>query len=340
MENEIATPRKRARQIGREALERRLRQTMAEGALSHGWIVSGPAGAGKATLAFRIARALLEPQALKDEDSLQMEESVRTFRLIASGAHPDLFVAERLLDEKKGKYQAEITVETIRKLTGFLNRTASGGGARVAIVDTANDMNRNAANALLKVLEEPPAGAILLLLSASPGRLLATIRSRCRTIELPPLSDEQVIGFLTDEGVEKNTAETVTPFAKGRPGYALYLAMGEGAEAIKLGQSFLKAAAKDGDISRIIAGVTGKAGEERWPIFRDTVLSSLSDAARATARGEGAAVLPDAEAASLLAAWEALSVLVARGEGLNLDRSQLLHAMAYDLRAALRQEAA
>lgn len=341
MDEDIPSPRIRADQVGREALEKRLRQTMQEGALSHGWILSGPPGSGKATLAYRIARALLEPKSLEHDDSLQIPPGARAFRLIASGAHPDLFVAERLWDEKKGKHQTEITVETVRKLTGFLNRTASGGGARVAIVDTADDMNRNAANALLKVLEEPPAGAILLLLSASPGRLLATIRSRCRTIELPPLNDDEVIAFLTAEGVEQKSAETIAPFAKGRPGYALQLAMGEGAEAIKLSQSFLKAAAKNGDLTHIIAGFSGKAGEGRWPVFRDTVLSSLSDAARAVAKAEGGAIVPfDADAPSLLAAWEALSELVARGEALNLDRAQLIHAMAHDLRAALRQKAA
>ncbi len=340
MDEGLPDPRERASQIGREALETDLRRTMAEGALNHGWIVSAPTGSGKATLAFRVARALLAPSALTSADSLRMDHSERTFRLVASNAHPDLFVAERLWDEKKGKYQTEITVETVRKLTNFLNRTASGGGARVAIVDTADDMNRNAANALLKVLEEPPAGAILLLLSSSPGRLLPTIRSRCRTIELPRISDDVVIKFLAEEGVNVDAARTIAPFANGRPGYALQLAMGEGAEAIKLSQAFLNAAIGGGDISQIIAGVTGKAGEARWPIFRDTVLSSLSEATRTVALGDLPATLGIVNAQGLLLAWEALSRLVARGEALNVDRTQLIHAMAHDLRVACRNQAA
>ncbi len=340
MNIDLIPPQARAGQTGREALERSLRRTMAGGALSHGWIVAAPPGAGKATLAYRIARALLDPAALVDDESLQMEAGGRTFRHIASGAHPDLFVAERLWDEKKGKRQSEITVESIRKLTSFLNRTASGGGARVAIVDTADDMNRNAANALLKVLEEPPVGAILMLLAASPGRLLPTIRSRCRKIELSPLSDDDVVAFLESEGVDGQSARRIAPFAKGRPGYALQLAAGDGGEAIALAQSFLKAAAKEGDVARIASGLAGKVGEERWPVFRDAVLAALSDGARCVARGEQADILAGADASALLAGWEALSALVARGEALNLDRGQLINAMAFDLRVALKRQAA
>jgi DNA polymerase-3 subunit delta' len=201
-------------------------------------------------------------------------------------------------------------------------------------------MNRNAANAILKALEEPPEGAILMLLSASPGRLLPTIRSRCRMIDLPPLQDDWVSAFLIDEGVDRNTAETVAPFARGRPGYALQLAAYDGAEAISLSNMFLKAAADGGDISKVIGGVSGKAGEGRWSVFREIVLSSLANSARRTALGDPCEIFPNVTSSSLLAGWELLSALLARGEALNLDRAQLVNAMAYDLRAALRQEAA
>ena len=340
MDEDLIPPRMRARQIGRQALEARLRAAMGEGALSHGWIIAGPEGAGKATLAYRIARGLLDPSALTDADSFDMPETARAFRLIAAEAHPDLFIAERMWDEKKEKHQSEITIETIRKLISFLNRTASGGGARVAIVDTADDMNRNAANALLKALEEPPKGAILLLLSAAPGRLLPTIRSRCRRIELPPVSDRDVEAFLVAEGADPGQAKNIASHARGRPGYALQLAANDGAEAIGLALAFLKAAQSGGALAPIIAGVTGKAGEARWPIFRDTVLASLSDAAR-TAATDGAAIGFDGvSAGALLDGWQALTQLAGRGEALNLDRGQMLEAMAYDLRAALRGRAA
>ncbi|MFC2953156.1 DNA polymerase III subunit delta' [Marinicaulis aureus] len=340
MEDELTPPRTQSRQIGRSALERRLRAAMGEGTLTHGWILAGPEGAGKATLAYRIARALLEPSALTDEHSLDMPETARSFRHIAAEAHPDLFVAERLYDEKKGRRQGEITVETIRKLTQFLNRTASGAGARVAIVDTADDMNRNAANALLKALEEPPEGATLLLLSSAPGRLLPTIRSRCRRIDLPPVANAEIEKLLLDEGVSAGDAGNIADHARGRPGYALTLAAGEGAEAIKLAHGFLQAAQKGSDLSRIISGVSGKAGEARWPVFRDTVISNLSDASRMAATEGSAAGFTNADAGDLLEAWQAVTALMGRGEALNLDRGQLLEAVAFDMRHALKRKAA
>ena len=340
MDEDLIEPRARARQTGREALEKSLHRTLDVGTLSHGWIVAGPEGAGKATLAYRLARAVLDPDALNSADTLDMDETARTFRLIAGNAHPDLFVAERLWDEKKSKYQAEITVETIRKLTAFLSRTAAGGGARVAIVDCADDMNRNAANALLKALEEPPANTLLLLLSSTPGRLLPTIRSRCRRIDLAPLSDELVESFLIDEGVSIDDAKNIASHARGRPGYALSLAEGEGADAIRLAHRFLTAAQKGGDISKIISGVSGKAGEARWPVFLDTVLTELSDAARTAAMGAHAKSFEGVSPGGLLNAWQMLTHLSSRGEALNLDRAQMLQAMAFDLRAALKDQAA
>lgn len=336
MDLELRLPQERENQIGRADVEAPLRAAMEEGVFSHGWIVAGPPGAGKATLAYRIARGLLDPTALAEPNSFQVPAEARVFHLVAAGAHPDLFIAERLWDEKKGKHQAEITVETVRKLTQFLNRTASGGGWRVAIVDTADNMNRNAANALLKALEEPPAKTLLLLLSASPGRLLPTIRSRCRRIDLPPLEDEEVAQLLAQEGVPGDAAETLVAAARGRPGYALRLAADDGVEAIRIAERFLAAAAKGDDIARYASALTGKGAETRWEIFKAALGEALSDGARAAARGRPALASPSA----LLSAWETATSLIARGEGLNLDRAQLVHALAHDIRAALKSEAA
>ena len=336
MDIELQRPQERSAQIGRAALEAPLRAAMEKGVFSHGWIIAGPQGAGKATLAYRIARGVLDPSALQREDSFDVSPDARVFHLIAAGAHPDLFVAARIWDEKKAKHQAEITVETIRKLTGFLNRTASGGGWRVAIIDTADDMNRNAANALLKALEEPPAKTLLMLLSASPGRLLPTLRSRCRRIDLPPLDDEAVRGLLVNEGVEAGAIDALVGAARGRPGYALRLAAEDGVEAIRLAERFFSAAAKDDDISKYASALAGKGADSRWEIFKAALIEGLSEAARKAARGEAAPASPSA----LLAAWETAGQLIARGEGLNLDRGQLIFALAHDIRAALKAEAA
>lgn len=330
----------RANHVGLKTVEARLRITMAEKALTNGWIIAGPEGAGKATLAYRLARGLIEPSSLSAPDSFDMPETSRAFRLIASEAHPDLFVAARLWDEKKNKHQSEITVETIRKLTSFLHHTAAGGGARVAIIDTADQMNKNAANALLKALEEPPENTVLFLLSSAPGRLLPTIRSRCRRIHLESVEDEIIERFLISEGVDHSQARNIAAHARGRPGYALSLALNEGAETIRLAMVFVNSAQKGDSLSAVIAGLSGKANDARWPTFRDAVLSSLSDAARVAAIKGVAAGFEGVNAAALLEAWQALSQLVTRGEALNLDRVQLVEAMAFDLRAALREKAA
>ncbi len=340
MEMELLSPEARAGLTGRADIERRLRATRADGALNHGWIIAGPKGAGKATLAYRMARGLLDPRALSRDSDFEVSPEARVFHLVAANAHPDLFVAARAWDEKKSRYQSEITVETIRKLISFMNRTAAGGGERVAIIDTADDMNRNAANALLKVLEEPPANTTLLLLSAAPGRLVATIRSRCRRIDLPPLADDEIETLLIEDGVAADEARTIAPFARGRPGYALTLAAGEGVEAIKLAQGFLRAAALNSDIGHFIAGLTGKAGDGRWEIFKEAIVDTLSDAARSAALGAVSPLFENAAPAALVRAWEETAALISRGEGLNLDRGQLIYAVAYDLRAGLNGRAA
>ena len=332
-------PRERERQIGREALELSLAGQIRAGALGHGWLVVGGAGAGKATLAYRIARALLDPKALAG-DTLSMPADSRTFRLIAQSAHPDLFVAERRVDAKTERVATEISVETIRDLIAFMNRTAAFGGWRVAIVDSADDLNRNSANALLKILEEPPPRSTLLLLTAAPGRLLPTIRSRCRRIHLDAVPDSDIAAFVESEAkVDAATAARVAAASKGRPGYALALATNEGPDAVAAVDAFLAAAARGEDVASVAAALSGKAGDARWEIFRTLMLERISDAARAHAAGDGARDCADAPAFALVRSYHQLTELLARGEGLNADRTQLIGAAARTLGRTLREVA-
>ena len=130
-----------------------------------------------------------------DDLSVSGQRSGRA-RRSAAGAHPGLLVLKRGVNPKTGKLMTVLSVDEIRRLAGFFGMTSGAGGWRVAIVDTADDMNDNAANALLKMLEEPPGRAMLLLLSNTPGRLLPTIRSRCQRLDLRPL-DEACAGERT-----------------------------------------------------------------------------------------------------------------------------------------------
>jgi DNA polymerase-3 subunit delta' len=329
----MIAPHERHSITGRAEVEGALRAMLDAGSLSHGWLIAGPKGAGKATLAYRVARALLDPGSL-GPTGLDMAPDARGFRLIAARGHPDLFVAEKQFDEKNDRYASEITVETIRELSAFLSKTASQGGWRVAIVDTADELNRNAANALLKSLEEPPQKSVILLLADQVGRLLPTIRSRCRRIDLKPVPNDEVVGLLMSEvGLDGVAARAVAGIAKGRPGHALTLAAGEGTEAAALAEEFLKLSLAGRDGGVMSAAFSGKAGAGKFEVFVEILLQNISDAARAAARGGGKA-LGAVAPGELVDAYARMRALASRGEALNVDRGQILFALSRELRSA------
>jgi DNA polymerase-3 subunit delta' len=215
-------PRENPRLIGHDAAERAILDAFRGGRLHHAWLITGPEGVGKATLAYRFARRLLAGGA----ETLDLDPSHLVFRRVAAGTHADLLTIEREWDEKKKRLKKNIAAEAVRDIPGFLHLTPAEGGWRVVIVDGAEDMNAHSANALLKVLEEPPARAVLMLISATPGRLLPTIRSRCRMLALSPLADAdmgRVLGtYLPDLPAAERA--TLASLAEGAPGRALALA--------------------------------------------------------------------------------------------------------------------
>lgn len=340
--SDLPLPHQRETVVGWADDERRLWAGLAGGVLSNGWLITGQKGAGKATLAYRLARAMLDPAALADADTLQIPANARVFRLVAARAHPDLFVAEREVDEKTGRQATEISVDTIRKLNAFLARTAAGGGWRVAIVDAADDLNRNAANALLKSLEEPPPRTAILLVANAPGRLLATIRSRCRRIPLRPLPSADVLSLLDAElGCRGDEAARIAAASKGLPGYALTLAAGDGGEAAGAAATFLQASAGGEDVSRLAGALASRQAEKKREVFERIVLDAISAAARATTCGQPVhsgleGIAPD----QLIAAHEAIGRLFERADAVNLDHAQTLMAASRLIAAAARGRAA
>ena len=182
---------------GHADAERALLDAYRGGRLPHAWLIGGPAGIGKATLAYRMARFVLahgDPRAAQVQaaTSLQVEADHPVARRIAAQAHGDLLLLERTINEKTGKLRQDIQVDDVRRTVTFFGSTAGEGGWRLAIVDAVDELNREGANALLKVLEEPPRRALLLLVSHSAARVLPTIRSRCRLLALRPLAAEDV----------------------------------------------------------------------------------------------------------------------------------------------------
>jgi len=189
----FAHPRETTRLSGQDAAVARISRAIRSGRPPQAWLISGPPGVGKATLAYRMARYLLAYGATNvGPDDLAVPEKDAASIQVASASHPGLLVLKRGLNSETGKLMNVLSVNEIRRLAGFFGMTSGAGGWRVAVIDTADDMNDNAANALLKMLEEPPSRAMVIVLSNAPGRLLPTIRSRCQKIVLRPLEASAV----------------------------------------------------------------------------------------------------------------------------------------------------
>jgi DNA polymerase-3 subunit delta' len=194
---EVAPPRETSVLYGHAAAEHALLEAYRGGRLPHGWLITGPRGIGKATLAYRMARFVLAhpdhrmPEVRK-ATSLHVEAKHPVARRIAAQAHGDLLALERTINEKTGKLYQDIRVDDVRRSITFFGSTPAEGGWRVAVVDVVDELNPNGANALLKILEEPPERGLLLLVSHSAARVLPTIRSRCRVLSLRPLVPDEV----------------------------------------------------------------------------------------------------------------------------------------------------
>jgi DNA polymerase-3 subunit delta' len=196
-DDDVADPRKTSTLIGQDAALANASRAIRAGRPPQGWLIAGPEGVGKATFAYRIARYLLAYGATdRGPEDLSLPENDPVFVQVAAGGHPGLLLLKRGTNPDTGKKMTVLGVDEIRKLASFFGMTSGAGGWRVAIVDTADDMNDAAANALLKALEEPPSRAMLILLSNAPGKLLPTIRSRCRRLDLQPLPAAAVASAL------------------------------------------------------------------------------------------------------------------------------------------------
>ncbi len=196
-ERDVLLPRETAVLFGHSEAERTLLEAYQSTRMPHAWLIGGGPGIGKATLAYRLARFVLahpDPQAadVQSATSLVVEPDHPVARRIAVQAQGDLLVLERVINEQTGKLYTVIRVDDVRRSVSFFGSTAGEGGWRIAIVDAVDELQREGANALLKVLEEPPERTLLLLISHSPGRELPTLRSRCRRLLLRPLAADDV----------------------------------------------------------------------------------------------------------------------------------------------------
>ena len=357
-------PRANHRMLGQGAAEEALLTAFRTERLPHAWLLTGPRGVGKATLAYRFARFLLAqdtqgglPMESAQEaglfgeptlpqsgslESLALDPDDRAFRRVAAASHPDLVTVTRTLSPTSKKLRGEIVVDDVRAATGFLRRTSSEGGWRICIVDAADEMNSNAANALLKVLEEPPEQALLLLLAHAPGRLLPTIRSRCRQLVLPPLSEATVLELLADFAPELSPEDAIAlaRLSEGSIGRALALA-GEGGLGLYRQLVGLLEGLPRLDVAKLHDFGDKLARDNSGTLFRtvgellsgwigrlilaraqgDTPLEILPGEARLISRlGAGRSL------ASWLDLWDNLRRRFAQADGAALDRKQALIA--------------
>lgn len=278
--------------FGQEAAEAAFLEAWNTGRLHHGWLLTGARGIGKATLAWRIARFLLTDPSTQSQ-TLDATEGHGALSRLRALSDPGIMLLRRPWDEKAKKLKTQITVDEVRKLGGFFRMSA--GGRRVVIVDPVDDMNPSAANAILKLLEEPPERATLLLISHQPARLLPTIRSRCRVLRLAPLPLPALEAAVEQAGGHPASASAL---AEGSVGAALELAEG-GAETY---EALLDLFAKPGlDRARARAmadACAGKAGVAKLDATLNAIERLLHRTARAGLLGPPADA-PDTEARTL-----------------------------------------
>jgi DNA polymerase-3 subunit delta' len=319
-------PRENPDLFGHEQAEHTFEAATAGGRLHHAWLITGAEGVGKATLAYRFARRLLTSQGAPNDPTSPV------FRRVARATHADLLTVERAWDDKRKRQRTEIVIEGARDIAGFLRLTPAEGGWRVVVVDGAEHLNRNAANALLKVLEEPPARAVLLLTCAAPGRLLPTIRSRCRRLPLRPLDaadmDRALARVLPDHDASARAG--LAAIAGGSPGRAVLLAEEGGVAIASLVDEVLQAAPNIA-VTRAYAVADKLARSDAgystfMDLLRDRLGAALREAARAKGDRLGKRLTEVRPLADWGEVWHALGRLQDETERSNLDKRHAIVA--------------
>ncbi len=260
--------------VGHDTALAAFKSSFASGRPHHAWLITGAMGIGKATFAYAAARHVLA----QTMDARQVE------RWVHARAHPDLVVLERTLnDSKPKKLRAEIAVNDVRNFIDFFSRTSGGGGWRVGLVDAADDLNDESANALLKLVEEPPTKTLILLVCHAPGQLLRTLRSRCRRLPLAAVSEPQTLAILKalplDPAPDAARLNDAAGISSGRPGFALRILNSEGAKAF---HSFMSAKRLDAPM-RVAIGqhfASRTAAQQDFELFMGLLLEWLANRAK------------------------------------------------------------
>lgn len=302
-------------------------QTYQSGRMHHALLLEGEQGIGKASFAFHLAGHILRyPQASNAPLTLAKPDfNLPLYRQIAGGMHPAVLHVGRPFDQKTSKFRTVITVDEIRKVTHFLTRTASDDGWRIVIIDPADDMNRNAANALLKTLEEPPKKALFILISHSAGRLLPTIRSRCQAVRFKTLDDHAMNAALqhlgTNVGLDTSDADYMQSLlarSNGSVRKALLMVANGGIEISDAADVILSQPVADIPKMQNLAQIlNGRDAETQYQLFMEHMLNTIAlNAVKSAESG----LLGEADAWSRY--WHKVSDEATQTLTYNLDRKQ------------------
>jgi DNA polymerase-3 subunit delta' len=344
-------PRQPQTVLGLAAAEQAVLTAWTSGRMPHAWLIAGPKGIGKATFAFRVARFILSGERVPNPASLDIPDSDVTNRLVAGFSHPRLLTLERGWDEKNKRLRKEIAVEDVRRLTRFLAMRAEPGEWRVCVIDATDDLNRSSANAALKAIEEPPARCVFLLVCNSPGRVLPTIRSRCRRLNLRALPEADIAAILTTRrpDLDPGDAAVVARLAEGSPGRAIALADAGGAGLHRDLMAVLERLPRL-DLSRLHSFAESLARPTAEPAYRavcDLLRGWMARLAGATGI-DGAVPLPAPEAALVerirrdiplegrVALWDKVTALIDSADRANLDRKLVLMTAFHAIEAAAK----
>lgn len=333
----FSAPREVDRLFGHDAALRELADALASGRMHHAWLIVGPEGVGKATLAYHFVRMVLAKCGAAHRTEV-IDAGHPVFRKVAALSHPNLLLLRRSFNEKTKRYSQFIGVDEVRRLKAFLGNTAGEEGWRVVIVDRADDLNQNAANALLKALEEPPPRTLFVLISGAEGRLPVTIRSRARVLRVAALSKDDLENAVRaalardDQESDARIIGAALALSNGSVRRALELISGEGVKLYdEIIAFFTELPELDGPrLHRLVDQIGGFSNTEQLELFIVLLLGLIERLIRFTATGEGATREEQALAKRLISqgnlaewaeAWEAISEAHAEALEYNLDRS-------------------
>ncbi|GAA4663983.1 DNA polymerase III subunit delta' [Bartonella pachyuromydis] len=321
---------------GHEAARHFLAQMRKEGRLHHALLFEGEYGIGKATLAIHLAWNILSSQ---KGTFLQPEHNSITWHKMTQGCHPGFLYISRRFDIKTQKFKTGILIDDIRDIMHFLNQTSQDNGWRIIIIDSAEDMNRSAANAILKTLEEPPAKTLFIIITHSSRRLLPTIRSRCQQFSLRPLHDDEMKKVIThifsnQDLPDEKTLEMIIQRSKGSPRKAALLICHSGFEIVKTLDTLLEQSFCDPTVVHTLAQTLSSLSSMiQFQQFCDEILDKIQK--KAIMLAERGKLTLSKKCAQM---WREIYQEIGEIQSFNLDKKQFIINLLFKVHKIMHED--